>query len=222
MRRLPNVHQATLKAVVEHLARVNACSEKNKMDAKNLAIVFGGVIFGEDEIPKGGDLLSVQTWKDSLMEDLITHAGIIFADHGGNNSPPLPPTPLGEPTPQYSYGSKSTKVANVNEDFTPRLPPRPANSIHPSARSQTSPTKDRRDPTMSPPRHSRLLEEDTPSSPSASSAAIDTDTDDGTTEGSEETPSSSSTMPSRSPALSLKTPLPSIGEDTNPPTQQRS
>jgi hypothetical protein len=63
IRRLPPVHQATLKAILEHLARVIALSEKNKMDAKNLAIVFGGVIFGEDEIPKGGDLLSVQTWK---------------------------------------------------------------------------------------------------------------------------------------------------------------
>ena len=63
MRRLPPVHQATLKTILEHLARVVAFSEKNKMDANNLAIVFGGVIFGEDEIPKGGDLLSVQNWK---------------------------------------------------------------------------------------------------------------------------------------------------------------
>jgi len=63
MRRLPTVHQATLKALVEHLGRVVALSEKNKMDPKNLAIVFGGVIFGEDEMPKAGDLLSVQSWK---------------------------------------------------------------------------------------------------------------------------------------------------------------
>jgi hypothetical protein len=69
IRRLPPVHQATLKAVVEHLARVIAFSDKNKMDAKNLAIVFGGVIFGEDDISKGGvgasagDLLTIQTWK---------------------------------------------------------------------------------------------------------------------------------------------------------------
>jgi len=33
------------------------------MDVKNLAIVFGGVIFGEDDLPKGGDLLSMQCWK---------------------------------------------------------------------------------------------------------------------------------------------------------------
>lgn len=63
IRRLPPVHQATLKALIEHLSRVVARSNKNKMDAKNLAIVFGGVIFGDDEMPKGGDLLSVQTVK---------------------------------------------------------------------------------------------------------------------------------------------------------------
>lgn len=57
------MHQATLKAIIEHLARVVLRSDKNKMDPKNLAIVFGGVIFGEDEMPKGGDLLSVQTIK---------------------------------------------------------------------------------------------------------------------------------------------------------------
>ena len=40
-----------------------ARSDKNKMDAKNVAIVFGSVIFGEDEMPKGGDLFSVQLTK---------------------------------------------------------------------------------------------------------------------------------------------------------------
>lgn len=40
-----------------------ARSDKNKMDAKNVAIVFGSVIFGEDEMPKGGDLLNVQMSK---------------------------------------------------------------------------------------------------------------------------------------------------------------
>lgn len=66
IRRLPPVHQATLKAIIEHLARVAAKSEKNKMDPKNLAIVFGSVIFSEDEMPKAGDLLSVQHIKVSF------------------------------------------------------------------------------------------------------------------------------------------------------------
>lgn len=63
LRRLPLVHQATLRCLVEHLARISSRSQYNKMDAKNLAIVFGAVIFGEEELPKGSDILSMQTWK---------------------------------------------------------------------------------------------------------------------------------------------------------------
>ena len=65
IRRLPPVHQATLRALVEHLARIASHSDKNKMDAKNLAIIFGAVIFGEDEMPKGSDILGMQSWKVS-------------------------------------------------------------------------------------------------------------------------------------------------------------
>jgi hypothetical protein len=62
IRRLPGVHRASLKALVEHLSRVASHAVKNKMDAKNLAIVFSPVVFGEDEIPQG-DLLNVQPAK---------------------------------------------------------------------------------------------------------------------------------------------------------------
>ncbi|KAJ6575529.1 hypothetical protein B0H10DRAFT_1963810 [Mycena sp. CBHHK59/15] len=193
IRRLPPVHQATLRAILEHLARVVAFSEKNKMDAKNLAIVFGGVIFGEDEIPKGGDLLSVQTWKDSLMEDLILHAHILYDENGAgvdnavHHSPPLPATPAGEPVPQLYYGSKRTQIATVPpssppnrattaspQDFTPRLPNRPPNSIHPSARANPppSPTKDRGNaPSPLPRRPSN----DAPSSPAQSTTTLETE-----------------------------------------------
>lgn len=104
------------------------------------------------------------------MEDLITHASILFDDRSiGVTSPvgstPLPPAPAGQSAPNYAYGSSHTKVASVPapiqtptrqqvqqqpqspEDFTPRLPPRPANSIHPSSRANpTSPTKSNMDP----------------------------------------------------------------------------
>ena len=167
IRRLPPVHQATLKALIEHLARVAAKCEKNKMDPKNLAIVFGGVIFGDDEMPKGGDLLSVQTVKvtifsanptvflmpirpqDTLMEDLIVHANTLYDTPAVPNSPPLPPTPAGEPVPPLTYGSKTTIISTVPsipssisaQDFTPSLPPRPNNSIHISSRASYSPNK---------------------------------------------------------------------------------
>lgn len=91
------------------------------------------------------------------MEDLIAHASVLFDERGpGVSSPPLPPPPLGIATPAYAYGSAHTKVTsmpasqttivrqqpNQTEDFTPKLPPRPANSIHPSARGNpATPTR---------------------------------------------------------------------------------
>ncbi|KIJ68806.1 hypothetical protein HYDPIDRAFT_107059 [Hydnomerulius pinastri MD-312] len=144
IRRLPAIHRETLRAIVEHLARVAAHADKNKMDARNLAIVFGTVIFGEEEIPKGVDLLSVQHTKDTRMEDLIQNASQLFDDPMPSNSPPLPEAPTGEPTPVYNYGSSHTRIGSVParsqsprhpEDFTPRLPARPTSSIHPSLRA---------------------------------------------------------------------------------------
>ncbi|KAF8272362.1 hypothetical protein EI94DRAFT_1776950 [Lactarius quietus] len=140
IRRLPSVHRVLLKALVEHLSRIASHADRNKMDGKNLAIVFGPVVFGEDEIPQG-DLLNLQPAKDSVMEDLIENAQTLFDERVPPSSPPLPPTPGGEPVPVATYGSSHTMVtlpppgeAQV-ADFTPQLPPRPANSIHPSARS---------------------------------------------------------------------------------------
>ena len=73
MRRLAPVHQATLRMIVEHLARVASHSQQNKMDPKNLAIVFGGVVFGEEEIPKGGerDLLTLGTMKVIYLSSCV-------------------------------------------------------------------------------------------------------------------------------------------------------
>ncbi|KAG9314701.1 hypothetical protein JVU11DRAFT_5510 [Chiua virens] len=139
IRRLPGIHRETLRAIVEHLARVAALSEKNKMDVRNLAIVFGTVIFGEEEMPKGGDLLSVQNIKDTRMDDLIQNASQLFEDPVPSSSPPLPDAPLGN---------------QRREDFTPRLPLRPAYSIHPSLRAgnPVSPTKATMDIPPVPPR----------------------------------------------------------------------
>lgn len=81
------------------------------------------------------------------MEDLIGHAHILYDTPVAPYSPPLPPTPVGESVPPITYGSKTTKVATVlppslsAQDFTPSLPPRPNNSIHPSSRAAHSPNK---------------------------------------------------------------------------------
>ncbi|KAJ4499121.1 hypothetical protein C8R41DRAFT_85507 [Lentinula lateritia] len=264
MRRLPAVHYATLKAFVEHLARVAANSDKNKMDPKNLAIVFGGVIFGEDEIPKTGDLLSVQQWNDSLMEDLISNAHTLFSEDSkesnadnNNRAHPLPAPPPGEPTPVYSYGSKTTKIVSIppplrniglspnSEDFTPKLPPRPANSIHPSARGPSSPTKERMNTDMGPPPlPSRLrpaqsqgsLGDITPpqsSPPSATSSVFETDESGSVNGGGEESLTRTSSIADpRSPTLpiigesesgeTVKAVIPSSSSSARPPSPLHS
>jgi hypothetical protein len=96
------------------------------------------------------------------MEDLIENAQALFDERVSHSSPPLPPTPGGEPLPVVSYGSSHTMVTVAQpgeaqvQDFTPQLPPRPTNSIHPSARSNPpmSPTRlpVEVSPTFTPPR----------------------------------------------------------------------
>lgn len=159
------------------------------------------------------------------MEDLIIHAATLFdGDEQAipiHSSPPLPPTPLGEVPTHYPYGSKTTKVANISippsEDFTPRLPPRPGNSIHPSARApnQSSPTKDRTDIPPIPQRPTRTSEDTVPPSPSAASTTFETDTAASTDDASDEQDSLHHLSPAitKSPSQSLKPSLPDIEED---------
>lgn len=96
------------------------------------------------------------------MEDLIENAQTLFDEFVPPSSPPLPPTPGGDPVPTVTYGSAHTMVslpqAGVVQggDFTPQLPLRPTNSIHPSARSNPpmSPSHLSMEfsPTLTPPR----------------------------------------------------------------------
>jgi len=63
----------------------------------------------------------------------------VFFDDNVNASPPLPPAPLEEPAP-IDYGTMHTKVfarsskGEKQADFSPSLPSRPDQSIHPAGR----------------------------------------------------------------------------------------
>ncbi|KZW02078.1 RhoGAP-domain-containing protein [Exidia glandulosa HHB12029] len=159
IRRLPPIHQATLKHIIEHLSNVASRSAVNKMDTKNIAIVFGSVIFGEDDVPNGADVLSMQSWKDSVMEDLIIFARELFDGRTQPASPPLPSRPLDEPEqPPYPYGSSLTTYTTLpaelqrsmdsvvsgstspSDDFAPQFGNNPPPSIHPSRRTNHTKT----------------------------------------------------------------------------------
>jgi len=153
------------------------------------------------------------------MEDLINNASVLFDENSLQRSPPLPPTPVGEPVPMFAYGTSHTKVASVPAtpqempgDFTPRLPPRPANSIHPSLRAGTSsPAKERKDvPPSLPPRPEQRTDGDTPPT---EAAHVDDETESSTLNEQtsvavESTPASESTLTSESTLASEQATLP--------------
>lgn len=73
LRRLPTIHQTTFQAVIEHLNRISRNAAANKMDAKNLAVVFNSVLFGQDQVPADADALKMHLQKDTVLEDIINH-----------------------------------------------------------------------------------------------------------------------------------------------------
>lgn len=132
------------------------------------------------------------------MEDLIVYGRVLFDDKAvaeivipQPQSPlsaehtkptitvveaPLPPTPT-EPAPQYAYGSRNTKVVNVESlpsDFSPALPAWPTNSIHPGGRGQPSPTKENFAPPPLPKRPTVNVEQ-FPPSPAVTSTTLESE-----------------------------------------------
>ncbi|KAI5455025.1 hypothetical protein NCC49_002300 [Naganishia albida] len=134
--KLPPIHQNTFRVILEHLSRVAANASKNKMDAKNLAVIWATALFGEDELPKDGDLASFKPGKDTLAEDLITFVALLFGETD-TQGPVLPPHAALTRSGSLSYdaqherlgsGHTRAKLPSFTGDTSslpPRLPPRP-------------------------------------------------------------------------------------------------
>lgn len=123
------------------------------------------------------------------MEDLITHAPLLFDDRPtlSLDEPPLPPAPSGVPKPKYDYGSSYTRSHTIpprlqdGQDFTPTLPPRPGQSIHPSHR--TNPQSSKADTFEQPRASSSPIQqppEAKPSKPSSPDLRVDVPSDPST------------------------------------------
>ncbi|KAJ9126546.1 hypothetical protein QFC24_001574 [Naganishia onofrii] len=145
--KLPPIHQNTFRVILEHLSRVAAHADKNKMDAKNLAVIWSTALFGEDELPKDGDLTSFKPGKDTLAEDLITFVTLLFNESDVSHAPVLPPHASLTRSGSLSYevhnerlGSSHTRAklpftstssegktrgSSIQVNVPPRLPPRP-------------------------------------------------------------------------------------------------
>ncbi|OWZ75844.1 glucosamine 6-phosphate N-acetyltransferase [Cryptococcus neoformans Tu401-1] len=78
LRRLPPIHQTTFQSIIEHLGRVHGKCEMNKMGAKNLAVLFSSILFGQEQAPSDGNILMMNQEADTVLEDLITFSNLLF------------------------------------------------------------------------------------------------------------------------------------------------
>lgn len=122
IRRLPQIHQETLRALLMHLANVAAHSANNKMDTVNLAVVFSPIILSETQ----SEVLSIAaaSEEDRTMEDLITYWPEIFGISTGRQSP-LPPVPTeqGQEEPNLPAVPASEPQSQSDNDYIlPRTP----------------------------------------------------------------------------------------------------
>ncbi|XP_054625334.1 rho GTPase-activating protein 21-like isoform X2 [Dunckerocampus dactyliophorus] len=76
---LPDHHHHTLKFLVAHLKRVADHSEKNKMEPRNLALVFGPTLVrtSEDNMT---DMVTHMPDRYKIVETLILHCGWFFSE----------------------------------------------------------------------------------------------------------------------------------------------
>ncbi|CED85010.1 Predicted Rho GTPase-activating protein [Phaffia rhodozyma] len=113
LKRMPAIHVATLRAVILHLCKVVVAD--NKMDAKNLSIIFSSILFGEEGQGLGRDGVKdvdiqtlMQASKDVFFEDLLIYAPIIFEDNG-DIRPSSRLTPRSSPHQSHIYSPPLTQ-----------------------------------------------------------------------------------------------------------------
>ncbi|GAA6003386.1 hypothetical protein JCM10207_000309 [Rhodosporidiobolus poonsookiae] len=128
LRRLSPAHQATLKAVCEHLARVADHEQVNKMSPSNLGLIFSTVVFGEEETTLES---AMQGAKDNVMELLIKQQAVLFEGL---------PTEL--PSASRSRRPSGTLANLVPPPSSPPLQPGAApRAVAPPPSSNTSPPR---------------------------------------------------------------------------------
>lgn len=110
IRRLAPPNLATLKALVEHLARVAEREPANKMTAANLGVIFSPVVFHSDSDDAATIESAMNSSKDLVMEVLIAQHAFLFD---------------GLPTDGRLSRAPSDSANRVLSPPPPSLPPQP-------------------------------------------------------------------------------------------------
>lgn len=88
IRRLPPIHQVTLKVIIQHLSKVAQHADQNKMTAANLSVVFSPCLLSEADHETTSVAAAME--EDKTVEDLILYCNDIF-DLKTAGAPLLPP-----------------------------------------------------------------------------------------------------------------------------------
>ncbi|XP_026742850.1 rho GTPase-activating protein 23-like isoform X2 [Trichoplusia ni] len=112
VRALPDAHYETLKYLIQHLRRVVAHSAYNKMEARNLAIVFGPTLVraaSDDMLAMVNDMSS----QCRIIESFLTHYDWYFEEEEGD--PPVDPPPSAEELSPAPAPSRDLLIHNVKK-----------------------------------------------------------------------------------------------------------
>nr|XP_049695062.1 rho GTPase-activating protein 23 isoform X4 [Helicoverpa armigera] len=112
VRALPDAHYETLKYLIQHLRRVVAHSAYNKMEARNLAIVFGPTLVraaSDDMLAMVNDMSS----QCRIIESFLTHYEWYFEEEEGD--PPMDPPTSAEELSPAPAPSRDLLIHNVKK-----------------------------------------------------------------------------------------------------------
>ncbi|KAJ8725450.1 hypothetical protein PYW08_003633 [Mythimna loreyi] len=112
VRALPDAHYETLKYLIQHLRRVVAHSTYNKMEARNLAIVFGPTLVraaSDDMLAMVNDMSS----QCRIIESFLTHYDWYFEEEEGD--PPMDPPTSAEELSPAPAPSRDLLIHNVKK-----------------------------------------------------------------------------------------------------------
>lgn len=84
IRRLPPIHQVTLRVIIEHLARIASHADTNKMTAKNLSVIFGPVLLSEGDRANHIAGPTILSSSNPGASGLAAVSGVLT---GGNSNP---------------------------------------------------------------------------------------------------------------------------------------
>ncbi|XP_072388451.1 rho GTPase-activating protein 23 isoform X2 [Diabrotica undecimpunctata] len=110
---LPRHNYYTLKHIVMHLRRVGNNSNVNKMDFKNLAIVFGPTIVRPEE-ENMESMVNHMNNQYKIVETLLTHADWFFPENESEDNLPVPDS-LNDGLEEFDNNNQSLLLSNIGK-----------------------------------------------------------------------------------------------------------